>query len=106
MIAGTPAPPYYAVIFTSLRTEGDLGYAEMADRMVQLAQSQEGFLGLESARNELGITISYWQSLEAIRRWKDHADHVVAREKGRSDWYSQFKTRICLVESDYQFFRP
>ena len=70
MIAQTPTPPYYAVIFTSVRTDGDNGYAEMADRMVELASQLDGFLGVKSARNELGITVSYWHDLESIRRWK------------------------------------
>lgn len=103
MIAHTPEIPYYAVIFTSVRTEGDNGYAEMADRMVELAQQQDGFLGVESARNEVGITVSYWRDLESIKRWKEHAEHSFAREKGRSEWYKSFKTRIAKVERDYGF---
>ena len=105
MIAKTPEPPYYAVIFTSERTEGDNGYAEMADRMVELAREQDGFLGVESARNELGITVSYWRDLDEIKSWKEHAEHKVAQEKGRSGWYKSFKTRIAKVERDYQFDR-
>lgn len=101
MISETPTPPYYAVIFTSVRTEGDHGYAEMADRMVELARGQDGFLGIESAREELGITVSYWRDLESIRKWRDHAEHTVAREKGRTEWYKCFKTRIAKVERDY-----
>ncbi len=100
MIAQTPQPPYYAVIFTSVRTEGDNGYAEMADRMVELAQHQDGFLGVESARNEIGISVSYWRDLDSIRKWKENVDHSLAREKGRAEWYKSFKTRIALVERD------
>ncbi|WP_066627957.1 antibiotic biosynthesis monooxygenase family protein [Labilibacter marinus] len=103
MIAQTPKPPYYVVIFTSVRTEVDEGYAEMADYMLELAQSQDGFLGAESARNELGITVSYWKSLESIKNWKHHVEHVKAREKGRNIWYSSYKTRIARVEMDYGF---
>jgi len=103
MISQTPTPPYYAVIFTSIRTEGDNGYAEMADRMVELARQQEGFLGVESARNEVGITVSYWRDLESIRRWKENSEHSFAREKGRKEWYQSFKVRIAKVESDYGF---
>ncbi len=102
-IAKTPKPPYYAVVFTSTRTEGDLEYAEMADKMIDLAEKQEGFLGVESARNKLGITVSYWKSLEAIKKWKLHAAHTEAREKGRSIWYKAFKVRICKVEHEYGF---
>ncbi len=103
MIAQTPTPPYYAVIFTSVRTDGDNGYVEMADRMVELASQQEGFLGVESARNEVGITVSYWCDLESIRRWKENSEHSFAREKGRKEWYQSFKVRIAKVESDYGF---
>lgn len=103
MIANTPKPPYYAVIFSSLRTKGDNGYGEMAELMVELAQKQNGFIGVESAREELGITVSYWRDLESIRKWKEHTDHRVARAKGRNDWYAKFKVRIAKVESDYGF---
>ncbi|HJV53388.1 MAG TPA: antibiotic biosynthesis monooxygenase [Noviherbaspirillum sp.] len=103
MIADTPKPPYYAVIFTSLRTEGDNGYTETARRMVELAAQQPGFLGMESARDGVGVTVSYWESLEAIRAWKANAEHLLAQERGRRDWYSAFKTRIAKVERDYGF---
>ena len=103
MIANTPTPPYYAVIFTSTRTEIDDNYAEIADQMVELAKLQDGFLGIEFARNDIGITVSYWRDLEAIKMWKAHSDHALARAKGRKDWYSAFKTRIAKVERDYGF---
>ncbi len=103
MIAKTHNPPYYAVIFTSLRTGGDNGYGEMAARMDELATQQPGCLGYESAREELGITVSYWESLEAIRNWKQNSEHLVAQQKGRKEWYSAYKTRICKVERDYGF---
>ncbi|MBV6440124.1 MAG: putative protein YqjZ [Saprospiraceae bacterium] len=103
MIAKTPEPPYYAVIFTSLRTEGDYGYGKMAEHMVELASRQPGFLGVESAREGVGITVSYWESLEAIRHWKANAEHLVAQRLGREKWYSAYKTRVCLVERDYGF---
>lgn len=103
MIAQTPKPPYYAVIFTSLRTEVDSGYESTANRMVELAQQQPGYLGHESARNDIGITISYWENLEAIKNWKMNAEHLVAQQKGREEWYQNYKTRICLVEKDYEF---
>ena len=100
--AATPQPPYYAVIFTSLRTEGDQGYAETARRMVELAREQPGFLGIESVRDGLGITVSYWQSLEAIQSWKAHAEHRLAQKRGR-DWYASFRVRVCKVEREYGF---
>ncbi|MDP2721343.1 MAG: antibiotic biosynthesis monooxygenase [Bacteroidales bacterium] len=103
MIARTPPPPYYAVIFTSVRTSVNPGYNEMAEKMIVLASLQEGFLGVESAREELGITVSYWRDLESIKKWKAHAEHTVAREKGRKIWYQSFKTRIAFVERDYEF---
>jgi len=101
IIAKTPEPPYYAVIFTSLRTEGDNGYGEMADKMVELASRQPGFLGVESAREEVGITVSYWSDLESIRSWKANLEHQLAQRLGRERWYSAFKTRISKVERDY-----
>lgn len=102
--ANTPSPPYYAVIFTSQRTEKDAdGYNKTADLMIDLASKQSGFLGVESARDQdgLGITVSYWDSLEAIKQWKLHMSHQKAQEKGKKDWYSAYITRICKVERDY-----
>lgn len=101
--AKTPEPPYYAVIFTSERTEGDHGYGEMADEMMKLASMQPGFLGVESAREDVGITVSYWDSLEAIKEWKQNERHLIAQHKGISQWYLKYKTRICKVERDYGF---
>jgi len=105
MIAETPTPPYYAVIFTSIRTEGDNNYGDMAERMVLLARDQDGFLGVESARNEIGITVSYWRDLESIKKWKENSEHKTTRENGRKLWYTSFKTRIAKVESNYDFHR-
>jgi len=102
-IAKTPPVPYYAVIFTSLRTPGDDGYGDMADAMVAAASRQPGFLGVESAREELGITVSYWDSLEAIAAWKQDTKHLTAQRLGRKKWYASYKTRICRVERDYDF---
>lgn len=104
-IAETPAAPYYAVIFTSLRTDGDLGYGKMAEAMEKLASTQRGFLGIESARNGLGITVSYWDSLEAVAAWKQNSRHLVAQQRGRDTWYQEFKVRVCRVERDYGFAR-
>lgn len=101
MIANTPAPPYYAVIFTSTMTEDTAGYAEMADRMVALAQQQPGFLGIESARETIGITVSYWQDLESIRQWKQNLEHREAQRLGHERWYQHFTTRISKVERAY-----
>lgn len=107
-IARTPEPPYYAVIFTSLRTEGDQGYGQMADRMLELASQQPGFLGVESARSEsgLGITVSYWTSEEAIAAWKAHAEHQVAQATGQRVWYSDYQLRVAKVERDYSLRKP
>ncbi len=100
--AATPQPPYYAVIFTSVRTDVDQGYAETAQAMVELAKAQPGFLGVESARQELGITVSYWQSEEAILAWKNHVDHRAAMQHAR-DWYRHFRVRVARVERDYGY---
>lgn len=103
MISKTPLPPYYAVIFTSLRTDGDKDYDKTADRMLELAQNQNGFLGLETARSEVGITVSYWDGLEAIQNWKSVSEHKTAQKKGKEKWYAAYKVRICRVERDYEF---
>ncbi|OED44661.1 JEMB protein [Chromatiales bacterium (ex Bugula neritina AB1)] len=100
-IASTPKPPYYAVIFTSQQSSNSDGYAEMAARMVELAHKQAGFLGIESARSEIGITVSYWADLESIKAWKNNAEHLEAQRLGHSQWYSSFTTRIALVEKEY-----
>lgn len=101
LIAQTPKPPYYAVIFTSLRTPNDNGYGDTADKMEALASQQPGFLGIESAREEVGITVSYWSSLEAIKEWKANSEHLQAQKGGRNLWYRDFTIRICKVERDY-----
>lgn len=101
LIASTPTPPYYAVIFTSHRTEGDKGYGQMAEKMIELASKQQGFLGIESARESVGITVSYWSDLESIKRWKVNMEHQEAQKLGHAKWYSSFKVRISKVERDY-----
>jgi heme-degrading monooxygenase HmoA len=103
VIAATPEPPYFAVVFSSQRTDGDLGYAVMAERMVGLARAQPGFLGIESARDGegFGITVSYWKDEASIASWKAHAEHEVARRLGREQWYAAFRLRVCRVEREY-----
>lgn len=94
---------YYAVIFTSTRTEVEAGYAEMTTKMVELAKAQPGYIGMESARSEIGITVSYWESLEAIKNWKANMEHLEAQEKGKTTWYKNYKVRIAKVEREYEF---
>lgn len=103
MIANTPPPPYFAVIFSNIRTETDEGYGQTAEHMVELAEKIPGYLGHESVRDGLGITISYWKDLESIKFWKQQQDHLEAQKNGRDKWYKAYKTRICLVERDYGF---
>ena len=100
-IAATPEPPYVAVVFTSVRTEGDRGYAEMSERMVELAARQPGFLGIESARDGLGITVSYWSTEEAARDWRRDVEHLGAQRLGREEWYAAYRVRIATVTRDY-----
>ncbi len=95
--------PYYAVIFTSIVTKNTEGYSEMAIKMEDLAKTQSGFLGIESAREAVGITVSYWESLEAIKAWKLNSEHLIAQQKGREEWYSWYNTKICKVEHEYEF---
>jgi heme-degrading monooxygenase HmoA len=99
----TIAPPYYAVIFTSTRTDGDHGYDQTADRMMELAARQPGYLGVDSARGAdgLGITVSYWDSEESIARWKRNAEHLQAQESGQSIWYRDYQVRVAKVERAY-----
>ena len=96
-------PPYYAVVFSAQRSDGDRGYAAMAERMLELARAQEGFLGVESARDEhgFGITVSYWSSEQAIARWKALGEHQLAQERGHRTWYTDFRLRVCRVEREY-----
>ena len=105
MIATTPQPPYFAVIFTSIKTPRDEGYNEMAEKMIALAAKQEGFFGVEAARNEIGITVSYWKDVASIKKWKEISEHKIAQEKGKATWYESFKTRIAKVERDYEFHK-
>ena len=100
-IAGTPEPPYTAVIFTSLRTDGDDGYAQMAQRMEELAREHPGYLGIESARGGVGITVSYWVDAEAATAWKAVAEHRGAQRLGRAQWYRAYRVRIATVEREY-----
>jgi len=100
-IAKTPKPPYYAVIFTNTQSADTAGYSEMAAKMVSLAELQPGYLGIESARESVGITVSYWRDLESIKQWKNQAEHLEAQALGKSRWYSAYTTRIALVERDY-----
>lgn len=94
---------YYAVIFTSQQTETIEGYDEMAQTMENLAKQQPGYLGIESARSEIGITVSYWKNIEAIKNWKANLDHQMAQKLGRKQWYAWYKVRICKVEREYEF---
>ena len=103
MLAKTPVPPYYAVIFSTVLSNDIEGYEETALRMESLAKEQEGYLGIESARDKIGITVSYWNSLEAISKWKHNAEHSLAREQGRRQWYKKYHLRICKVERAYDF---
>jgi heme-degrading monooxygenase HmoA len=102
-IAKTPTPPYYAVIFSNLRTTREEEYDATAVRMEELAAQQPGFLGIESVRDGLGITVSYWESLDAIAAWKAQDEHLLAQQHGRGKWYQNYKVRVARVERDYDF---
>ena len=98
-------PPYYAVIFTRIISENLHGYNETLEKMEALAKLQKGYLGIDSARNEIGITVSYWETLEDIVAWKNNVDHTEARNLGREKWYKTYQLRICKVEREYGFER-
>ena len=103
MLSKTPTPPYYAVIFSSVRTDNNASYSETSERMFKLAAEQDGFLGVETAKSDIGITVSYWRDLESIKKWRVNAEHTAAREKGRKEWYKSYKIRIAKVEREYGF---
>jgi heme-degrading monooxygenase HmoA len=96
---------YFAVIFTSRMSDSTEGYSEMSEKMVELAKKQEGFLGIDSARSDIGITVSYWESLESIKNWKMNAEHTIARNLGREQWYKSYDLKICKVVRAYNFKR-
>lgn len=100
--ANTPEPPYYAVIATSIRTEGDNGYSEAAEQMRELASKQPGFLGFDTVRQDIGISVSYWSSLEAIKSWKENAAHQEVQSRAK-EWYKFMRNRVCRVERQYGF---
>lgn len=93
----------YAVIFTSVLNDPAIEYHEMAEQMLELAKRQPGFLGFESARSEIGISVSYWESLEAIQHWKQQTQHLLAQERGRSEWYQHYAVKVCCIEKAYSF---
>lgn len=105
--ASLPDPPYYAVVFTAVRTGDDNGYAETDERLAELAADQPGFLGVNSARGPdgLGITVSYWKDEESIAAWRDHAEHTLARARGREHWYASFSLHVAKVERTHAFTR-
>lgn len=103
LLVATPEPPYYAVIFSSTMNDSPKGYYEMADEMLALAEQQAGFLGVESARENIGITVSYWRTLEDIKHWKENSQHSIAQKLGCDRWYKNFTVRISKVERSYGF---
>ena len=105
MTANTPKLPYFAVIFTSKLKEFNENYNKTAEIMLELAKQQEGFLGIESAREDIGITVSYWVSEHAILKWKHHSEHAIAMKNGKERWYEDYSVKICKVEREYSFLR-
>lgn len=97
--------PYYAVIFTSTRTEVEDGYHETNDILMEKASEYEGFLGQDTVRDDIGIAVSYWKTMEDIKAWKNDVDHLLAKSRGRSDWYSHYRVRIAKVEYDTEFHK-
>ncbi|MBA4342944.1 MAG: hypothetical protein C0423_12425 [Methylibium sp.] len=100
-------PPYYAVIFTSQRTPGEAGYGAAAAQMAELAAQQPGYLGAESARDGdgLGLTVSYWRTMEDIAAWRRQLEHATTRDQGRAQWYSHYELRVARVERAYGWDR-
>ena len=102
-LVDTLQPPYYAVIFSNRRTPGDHGYGDMAERMMERASEQPGFLGAESVRDAdgVGITVSYWKDLDAVAAWRQDTEHREAQRRGREEWYAAFRLRVCRVEREH-----
>lgn len=99
-----PAPPYYAVIFSSTRTGDNDGYAETSAHMMNIGLKHPGCLGLESvSEGDQGITVSYWKDIDSIKSWKAATDHITAQKLGRKKWYKSYTTRIAKVEREYSF---
>ncbi|MGP3924590.1 antibiotic biosynthesis monooxygenase family protein [Streptomyces sp. 8N616] len=107
-ITPLPEPPYYAVVFTSVRTAGDNGYGETAARMAELVRDQPGFLGMDTAHEPggIGITVGYFRDEESIRGWRQQIEHAAARKRGRAEWYESFAVHVAKVERSYAFERP
>lgn len=101
--AVTPAPHYYAVIFTNVLSDDDAGYAEMGQKMFDLALEQPGCYGAETVRDaeRFGITISYWKDEASIQAWKQNAKHLVAQNAGIERWYSHYELRVARIERAY-----
>lgn len=103
MLVSNLKPPYFAVIFSTITTKNLDGYEETSKKMENLAKQQKGYLGIETARQKIGITVSYWKSEADILAWKNNFEHILAREKGRTLWYQEYQIRICKVERAYEF---
>jgi len=102
---GSKFQPYYAVIFTSIQKENVEGYKEMATHLDSLVAKQPGYLGMESVKGTIGITVSYWKDLESIKAWRENLDHIEAINKGKNQWYKSFNVRIAKVEREYEFIK-
>ena len=101
MFASTPHPPYYAVIFTAKKSTDDEGVHETATKLLGLVQDHPGFLGVENVDGAAEITLSYWEDLASIAKWKKNADHALAQTRGAQNWYVKYKVRIARVEREY-----
>jgi len=106
VLASTPDPPYTAVIFSSVRSDDDEGYAAMADAMETLAASQPGYLGIETAFDRIGITVSYWATESAAAAWKSVAEHRIAQRRGVRQWYRDYTVRVAEVRRAYGHPQP
>ena len=95
-----------AVIFCARRTDADdAGYEAAAEQMGRLAAQQPGYCGFVSTRgaDDQGITISYWESDEAAKAWRDQPDHARIREQGRTVWYSDYQLQVARIERAYDW---
>jgi len=98
-----PEPPYYAVIFSNQMGSYTDGYGAMSDLMASMSADEPGCIGIESTRDAsgFGITVSYWESEDTIKQWRENAKHRAAQLKGKMTWYDHYQLRVAKVERQY-----
>jgi len=96
----------YAVIFeVKVKTEGKDEYLAIAAKLKEQLVKIDGFISIERFQSlvEQGkiLSLSFWESREAIAIWKENLDHLSAQSKGRNEFFSDYRIRIAEVVKDY-----